>query len=147
MFQRNINGTNHNYMKTNFKILATTLVLALFMLFRPDHAVAQQKGVSRTELQRHDLSTPGHEAVQVRIDFDKGTAFGLHTHPGEEVIYVLEGTFIYEVEGKGQVTLKKGDTLFIPAGVAHSAKNAGKIKAVELATYIVEKGKPILTKK
>jgi quercetin dioxygenase-like cupin family protein len=134
-------------MKTNFKILATTLVLALFMLFRPNNAVAQQKGVSRTELQRHDLSTPGHEAVQVRIDFDKGTAFGLHTHPGEEVIYVLEGTFIYEVEGKGQVTLKKGDTLFIPAGVAHSAKNAGKTKAIELATYIVEKGKPILTKK
>jgi quercetin dioxygenase-like cupin family protein len=133
-------------MKTNFKILSTSLILSLALFFIPDTASAQPQGVSRTELQRHDLSTPGYEAVQVRIDFDKGTAFGMHTHPGEEVIYVLEGTFIYEVEGKGQITLKKGDTLFIPAGVAHSAKNIGKTKAIELATYIVEKGKPILVK-
>ncbi|TBO40697.1 cupin domain-containing protein [Pedobacter kyonggii] len=132
-------------MKTNFSILAIAVVLSLSAFFLPDTAFAQQ-GISRIPLQRHDLSIPGWEAVQVRIDFDKGAAFGMHTHPGEEVIYVLKGTFIYEVEGKGQVKLKAGDTLFIPAGVAHAAKNIGKNKAIELATYIVEKGKPILVK-
>jgi mannose-6-phosphate isomerase-like protein (cupin superfamily) len=35
--------------------------------------------------------------------------------------------------------------LFVPAGVAHAAKNVGTVKAVELATYIVEKGKPLIT--
>jgi quercetin dioxygenase-like cupin family protein len=134
-------------MNTKFRILITSLVLSLPVFFIPDTATAQQQKVSRTELQRQDLSTAGYEAIQVRIDFDKGAAFGMHTHPGEEVIYVLKGTFIYEVAGKGQMTLKEGDTLFIPAGMVHSAKNIGKTKAIELATYIVEKGKPVLVKK
>lgn len=105
----------------------------------------QQPGIKRTELQRHDISTRGHEAVQVRIDFAAGAAFGKHTHPGEEVIYVLEGQLEYQVEGKAPVTLKAGQVLFIPAGVVHAAKNVGKSNGAELATYIVEKGKPIVT--
>jgi quercetin dioxygenase-like cupin family protein len=108
-------------------------------------AQAQTPGVKRTDLQRHDLSVAGHEAVQVRVDLAPGVAFGKHTHPGEEIIYVLEGTFEYEVEGKPPVTLKAGDVLFIPAGTVHAAKNVGTVTASELATYIVEKGKPLLT--
>lgn len=127
----------------NFRILVTTLMLSLSVFFKPDIVFAQE-GISRTQLQRHDISMPGYEALQVRIDFGEGTSFGKHTHPGEEVIYVLEGVFVYEVEGQLPMTLKAGDTLFIPAGTAHAARNAGQGKAVELATYIVEKGKPLL---
>ena len=79
-------------------------------------AQAQQNGVTRTDLQRHDLSAPGREAIQVRVDLAPGVAFGKHTHPGEEVIYVLEGTLEYQLEDKPPVTLKAGDVLFIPAG-------------------------------
>ena len=43
------------------------------------------------------------------------------------------------------MTLKAGEVLFIPAGTIHSAKNVGSINAAELATYIVEKGKPLVT--
>jgi quercetin dioxygenase-like cupin family protein len=108
-------------------------------------AQTQQPGIKRTDLQRHDLSAPGREAIQVRVDFAPGAAFGKHTHPGEEIIYVLEGTLEYEVEGKPPVTLKAGDVLFIPAGTIHAAKNTGNVTASELATYVVEKGKPLLT--
>ncbi|HTE29395.1 MAG TPA: cupin domain-containing protein, partial [Chryseolinea sp.] len=94
--------------------------------------------------QRHDISVPGREAIQVRIDFAPGLKFGRHTHPGEEVIYVLEGSFRYEVEGKPPVMLKAGDVLFIPAGTIHSAENIGTTDAAELATYIVEKKKPLV---
>jgi len=104
----------------------------------------QQNGIKRTELQRHDLGVPGREAVQVRIDFEPGAAFGKHVHPGEEIIYVIAGSLEYEVEGKPTVTLKAGDVLFIPAGKIHAAKNVGNNKGSELATYVVEKGKPIL---
>ncbi|AYL98278.1 cupin domain-containing protein [Mucilaginibacter celer] len=107
-------------------------------------AIAQQPGIKRTELQRHDLSIPGHETVQARIDFAPGTAFGKHKHPGEEIIYVLEGLLQYQVEGKAPVTLKAGDVLFIPAGTVHTAKNVGNTEAKELATYVVEKGKPLV---
>ena len=108
-------------------------------------ARAQPPGIKRTELQRHDLGIPGREVVQVRVELAPGVAFGRHTHPGEEVINVLEGSFEYQVEGKPPMTLKAGDVLFVPAGTIHAAKNVGNGNAVELATYIVEKGKPILT--
>ena len=107
-------------------------------------AQAQQSGVKRTDLQRHDLSAPGREAIQVRVDIAPGAVAAAHTHPGEEIIYVLEGSLEYQVEGNPPVTLKAGDVLFIPAGTVHSAKNLGSVNGAELATYIVEKGKPLV---
>src|SRR6202041_3752824 len=88
----------------------------------PQMAIAQT-GIKRTDLQRHDLGTTGREAVQVRVDFDPGAAFGKHTHPGEEIIYVLEGSLEYQVEGKSPVTLKAGDVFIVPAGTVHAARN------------------------
>ncbi len=106
---------------------------------------ARQSGTKRTDLQRHDLSAPGREVVQVRVDFDPGYVSPRHTHPGEEIIYVLEGSLEYQVEGKPPMSLKAGDVLFIPAGTIHAAKNVGSDNAAELATYVVEKGKPLIT--
>jgi quercetin dioxygenase-like cupin family protein len=135
-------------MKTNsnFRLNAIT-ILSFFALFISGAVSAQQSGIKRTDLQKYDLSVPGYETVQARIDFDAHSAFGKHSHPGEEVIYVLEGSLEYEVEGQSPVTLKAGEVLFIPAGVIHSARNNSNAKASELATYIVEKGKPILVLK
>lgn len=107
-------------------------------------ASAQQPGVKRTELQRHDLSVPGREMVQVRVEVDPGVALPVHTHPGEEIVYILEGTWEYQVEGKGVQTLEAGDVAFVPAGTKHGAKNVGSGKGAAVATYIVEKGKPLV---
>jgi quercetin dioxygenase-like cupin family protein len=109
-----------------------------------DSVQAQPPGATRTELQRHDLSVPGREVIQVRVELAPGAAFPSHTHPGEEIIYVLEGTWAYEIAGK-PVTAKPGDALFVPAGTIHSAKNVGTGTAAELATYVVERGRPLLT--
>ena len=107
---------------------------------------AQQAGTRRIDLQRHDLSVPGREVVQTIVELDPGVTSSRHTHPGEEIVYVLEGAPLeYQVEGRPTVTLKPGDVLFIPAGAIHAAKNVGNRKGAELATYIVEKGKPLLT--
>jgi quercetin dioxygenase-like cupin family protein len=107
-------------------------------------APAQQAGTKRTDLQRHDLSAPGREVVQVRVDFDPGYVSPKHTHPGEEIIYVIEGTLEYDIGGKVS-RVQAGDVLFVPAGTVHWAKNVGTSNGAELATYIVEKGKPLLT--
>ncbi|MNR56915.1 Cupin domain protein [compost metagenome] len=80
--------------------------------------------------------------VQVLVDIDPGVSSPKHSHPGVEVAYVLEGTFEYQLEGQPPVTLKAGESLYIPAGTAHVAKNVGAGKASELATYIVKKGVP-----
>jgi quercetin dioxygenase-like cupin family protein len=107
-------------------------------------ATAQQPGIKRTDLLRHNLSVSGREVVQVRVDFAPGVAFPPHSHPGEEIAYVIEGLLEYQVEGKPPVTLKAGEALFIPAGTIHAAKNVGTGNGAELATYIVEKGKPLV---
>ncbi len=109
-------------------------------------AGAQRTGINRIDLQRHDLSIPGREVIQTIVELDPGVRSSRHTHPGEEIVYVLEGAPLeYEVEGKPAVTLKPGDVLFIPAGAAHAARNVGNRKGAELATYIVQKGQPLLT--
>jgi quercetin dioxygenase-like cupin family protein len=107
-------------------------------------AAAQQAGITRTDLQRHDLSVPGYEAVQARVDVAPGVIAPKHKHPGAEIIYVLEGTLQYQLEGQPPVTLKAGDVLFVPAETFHTARNIGSVNAAELATYVVEKGKPLL---
>lgn len=132
-------------MKIKKKLLRTIVTVLLIATYTiSTSAQTKNPGISRTELQRHDMSTSGTEMVQAHIDFEPGTAFGNHNHPGEEIIYVLEGELEYIVEGKTPVILKAGEVLFIPAGTIHSAKNVGKTKASELATYIVEKGKPLV---
>jgi quercetin dioxygenase-like cupin family protein len=125
--------------------MAAVALLIVGSALTPHAAQAQQPGVKRTDLQRHDLSAPGREAIQVIVELAPGVLAAKHTHPGEEIIYVLEGLLEYEVEGKPPVTLKAGDVLFIPAGTIHSARNVGTGNGAELATYIVEKGKPLLT--
>jgi len=117
--------------------------LATLLIFLSS-ATEKGIGIKRTELQRHDLSDSAREAIQVRIDFDPGTVFGKHLHPGEEIIYVLEGQLEYQVGDKLPVTISAGSVLFVPAGVIHSARNPGKGKAVELATYITQKGKTLV---
>jgi quercetin dioxygenase-like cupin family protein len=130
-------------------VKATTIVALLALgagiSLAPREAMAQEAGITRTDLQRYDLSIPGREVIQVRVDFASGAAFGRHSHPGEEIVFVIEGLLEYQVEGQPPVTLRAGEVLFIPAGAIHSARNVGSDNGAELATYIVEKGKPLLT--
>jgi quercetin dioxygenase-like cupin family protein len=130
-------------MKPAHLVAATALIAGSGSAPRA-HMPPQQPGVRRTELQRHDLGVPGREVVQVRVELDPGVAFGRHRHPGEEIVNVLEGSLEYRVEGRAPVTLEAGDVLFIPAGVVHAARNVGRGNGAELATYIVEKGKPLV---
>ena len=129
--------------------MRTTRILAVAVLIvgsglALNVAQPQQPGVTRTDLLRHDLGVPGREVVQVRVDFAPGVAFPPHSHPGEEIAYVIEGLLEYRLEGRPPVTLKAGEALFIPAGTIHTAKNVGSGNAAELATYIVKKGKPLV---
>ena len=128
-------------MKTQHMIAMMALIVG--SSFAP-HVASAQRGITRTDLQRHDLGLPGREVIQVRVDIAPGVAFGKHSHPGEEIVYVIEGALVYEIEGKPPVTLEAGEVLFIPAGTIHAAKNVGRVNGAELATYVVEKGKPLV---
>ena len=122
---------------------ATIVTLALAGIIAA--VSAQQPGFKRTVLQQGDLSMPGREVVSAIAEFQPGATVGRHTHPGEEAGYILEGTIVLEQEGKPAVTLGAGKTFLIPAGTVHNATNKGSAVARVLATYIVEKGKPLAT--
>jgi len=106
---------------------------------------AQQPGITRTHLQRHKLAVPRSEVVQARVDLASGVAAPEHSHPGEEIVFVIEGVLEYQVEGgEPPVTVKAGEVLFIPAEATHTVKNIGSGNAAELATYVAEEGKPLV---
>jgi quercetin dioxygenase-like cupin family protein len=130
------------FMKTSLIVAIAALIVTTGLALHLGQA--QQVGARRIDLQRHDLSVTGREVIQTIVELEPGTTAPRHSHPGEEIIYVLEGTWEYTLEGQPPVTLKAGDVLFIPAGAIHSARNVGTGKGAELATYIVEKGKPLV---
>jgi quercetin dioxygenase-like cupin family protein len=123
-------------------ILYPILLVSLAVAQAQAQAPPRPAGTTRIDLQRHDLSIPGREVLQVLVSFAPGSSFPRHKHPGEEIIYVTQGTLEYEVAGKW-VTVKAGEVLFVPDGVVHAARNTGKETAAELATYVLEKGKPL----
>jgi quercetin dioxygenase-like cupin family protein len=129
-------------MKTFQLTKAALLIAGATLAFNA--AQAQQPASRRADLQQHDLSIPGREVVQSRVEIDPGRTSPTHRHPGEEVVYVIEGSLEYTLEGKAPVVLHVGDVLFIPAGTIHTARNVGTGVGAELATYIVEKGKPLV---
>ena len=130
-------------MKTT-RIIAIAALIAATGLAVLHGAQAQVVGARRIDLHRHDLSVSGREVIQTIVELEPGTTAPRHSHPGEEIIYVLEGTWEYTLDGQPPLIVKAGEVLFIPAGTVHSARNVGSGKGAELATYIVEKEKPLL---
>ena len=106
---------------------------------------AQAPTFKRTVLQQGDISVPGHETISAAVEFQPAGMVPRHTHFGEEIGYVLDGTLLVEQDGKPSVTKKAGEMFLIPAGQIHSATNTGTGLAHVLATYVVEKGKPLST--
>ena len=129
-------------MKTARIMTAVALIAGSALLQQT--AQAQIAELKRTNLMQQDLSVPGRQGIQVRVDFPPGAVAAKHSHPGEELVYVIEGVLEYELEGKPSTIVKAGEVLFIPYGTPHAVKNPGSGNAAELATYIVEKGKPLV---
>ncbi|MBY0494838.1 MAG: cupin domain-containing protein [Cyanobacteria bacterium] len=107
---------------------------------------AQSSPVTRTELQRSDLSIPGREAVMIVAEIPAGVSSDRHRHPGENLGYILEGTIVLRVDGRTPQTLTTGDVFVIAPGVVHNARNVGSTRARVLDTYIIEKGKAVTTR-
>ncbi len=99
----------------------------------------------RTVLQQGDLSAPGREAVMAMAEIQPSAAAGRHTHPGEEIAYVLNGPVVIEIDGKPAKTYQTGEVFMIPPNTIHNARNNGGVVAKILSTYIIEKGKPVAT--
>jgi quercetin dioxygenase-like cupin family protein len=106
---------------------------------------AQNPGIQRTILQRNDISMPGREAVIARVEIAPGGSAGRHTHPGEEITYVLDGQADILVEGQPALKVTSGDSFIIPTGAIHDAHNTGTAPLHMVGVYLVDKSKPMAT--
>jgi quercetin dioxygenase-like cupin family protein len=99
--------------------------------------------LERTEVQRGLLSVPGREVVQVLTRIPVGAESGWHTHPGEEVGYILAGTVEMRIGGGTTLLLRAGDGFLIPPRTPHNARDLGPGTGEMLSTYLVEIGEPL----
>jgi quercetin dioxygenase-like cupin family protein len=105
--------------------------------------VAQPSALTRTMVAKADVSVPGREAVVARVEVAPGGVAGWHTHPGDEISYVMEGEATLMVAGQPPRKVKAGDGFVIPAGTVHNAQNDGATPTKLVGVYVVEKGKPL----
>lgn len=101
--------------------------------------------LKRTEIQHSASSIPGRDIVQVLTEIPTGVESGWHTHPGEEVGYIISGTVRMMIEGRATLTLESGDGFLIPPGMPHNARDVGPGTGMMLSTYLLEAGQPIAT--
>ncbi len=105
--------------------------------------VAQAPALTRTMVTKADVSVPGREAVVARVEIAPGGVAGWHTHPGDEISYVIDGEATLMVAGQAPRKVVAGEGFVIPAGVVHNAKNDGATATRLVGVYVVEKGKPL----
>ena len=121
----------------NHSRLLPALLLALAA------ATASAQGIKRDIVERADVSLPGREAVVARVEIAPGATAGRHTHPGDEITYVIEGEGELLVDGKPPRHVRAGDAFVIPAGKVHDARNSGSATLRVVGVYVVEKGQPL----
>ena len=126
-------------MHTAFRplLIGTALALAAGAL------LAQASGLTRVIVGRADVSVPGREAVVARVEVAPGARAGRHTHPGDEISYVLEGESQLLIDGQPPRIVKAGESFVIPAGTIHDAYNSSDKPVKLIGVYVVEKGKPM----
>jgi quercetin dioxygenase-like cupin family protein len=124
---------------------ASGALAASFLAFSLFTAVDAFGQVKRTPVLTADIAAPGHEAVVVRAEIDPGASAPRHTHPGDEISYVLEGEVEVLIDGEPPRRVKAGGAFVIPAGKIHGARNPGSVPLRFVGVYVVEKGKPLST--
>ncbi len=128
-------------MRPIFRLALFAVIVGLLAI---GGALAQNAGVKRTVLQRTDVAqTPPQESVFGTAEIAAGSAIGKHRHPGVEMGYVAAGKIELTVEGESPRRVKAGESYRVEAGKAHDARNVGAAPALAVATWVVEKGKPL----
>jgi quercetin dioxygenase-like cupin family protein len=127
------------------KLLKTTGLLgaavAFALLAMPALSLAQD--TKRTELKRGDLTGKDMDVIMAVVELPVGSVAPLHTHPGEEAYYVIEGGTVETADGK-RMTIETGTGMINVRDVPHAGWKIVGDKTIKLLTvHIVDKGKPM----
>lgn len=104
---------------------------------------AQQPNVERKVLLQQDLTIPGYQNVLVAVTIPAGGREGRHTHPGTLLVHVLEGVLTLDHDGRPTAAYKAGGSVYIEPGRVHEGINRGATPVRAIASFVIEKGKPM----
>ena len=125
------------------KYALRSLALGLSCALVAGLSFAQASGLTRVMVTKADVSVPNREAVVARVEVAPGAVAGWHTHPGDEISYVMEGEATLLIAGQAPRKLAAGEAFVVPAGTVHNAMNHGTIPTKLVGVYVVEKGQPL----
>src|SRR5258706_5974224 len=114
------------------------IIAALIAVAGIGTLAAQQPGFTRKLVQDQDLSVADRHAVQALAEFVPGGAAGRHTHPGEELGYIVEGTLELQIEGQPPRVVKAGESFFVPAGGGGARQDRRNRSAQMVHTHLME---------
>lgn len=141
---RTTNSSSFNE-RNRSPMLSIQHVAACFFLMMCSGIALAQATPNRKVVATADISVPGREAILSVSELGGGTLVARHTHPGDEIAYVIEGELQLLVEGQSSRIIRAGEGFVVPGGVVHSAVVVGTTSARIVATHVVEKGKPLRT--
>lgn len=104
---------------------------------------AQVPGITRIDLQRQDLSAPGREVIQNRVEISDEAPAIRHKHPVRRSSTSSTGRSSI----RSTACPRRHTTparLSSSAETVHAVRNVGEGNGAELATYVIEKGKPFI---
>jgi quercetin dioxygenase-like cupin family protein len=122
---------------------AAALVVAVPAFAQQTSAPLASAPIKRIPLQKSDVPGTDMEAITGIAEIAPNVNIGRHSHFGIETGYVLEGEFTMLIDGQPPRPMKTGDSYTIPAGAIHDVRSGTTVRVI--ATYIVEKGKPLAT--
>jgi quercetin dioxygenase-like cupin family protein len=126
-------------------VLSALLLLSALPVLAQDAPPAPASGIKRTPVYKGPVAAADHEAVVVKAELPAGAHAGRHTHPGDEISYVVDGETELLIDGQPPLRLKAGQGFSVPAGTVHDARNVGNGPVHLIGVYVVEKGKPLAT--
>jgi quercetin dioxygenase-like cupin family protein len=105
-------------------------------------AIAQERGVVKPQLLLSEIvqGMPKGERQEVRVltaNFQRGDKTMFHTHRFPVTVYVLEGLFTLEMEGREPVTVKAGQAMVMPPHVKMTGYNRSSTESLRLVIFSV----------
>lgn len=129
------------------KSISVAALGALFIL-QTASAEDQRRGVipHAPLLKMMVPDTANQEVAVYEAEYEPGGINPRHLHPAAITFHVLSGSGVWQEEGKSPITLKAGDSLFVPAGTIHSHWNPSATDRLRFLEFIVaekDKGRSI----
>ena len=126
-------------MKRNISMFTTILAAGFAIAVIMNQFIfAQQPPLKSAVLRKVDLTgIKGKEVVMLLTEIPPGGVTEKNYNIGEEFAYILEGSYVLEIEGRRPVTYKPGETYHVLPMQSHFARNLSATAPVKIVVFLI----------